>query len=121
MKQICFLLLLSCGLSAYSQKTDTNRIVGIAWQPEKEHMSGIGTHLSMPAGASLMILANHTWQSTEAIDGVANGSWVIDKQGLLRLMTTEKRFLLVLLTADGRLKMTQKTPLAVKTIYWKTK
>ncbi|MCU0379769.1 MAG: hypothetical protein MUE58_01130 [Chitinophagaceae bacterium] len=116
------LLVFVFSLYAMSLNAQQNRIPDILnhpWVLEKETMSGVGTHQSLPENTVLLLRPDYTWTSSAPIEGMREGSWrETGKESLTMAMAGNRKAELRVLD-DGRLRLIIPSGLAKTTVYWK--
>lgn len=121
MKKI-FLFVFVVSLYTMSLKAQQNRIPDILnhqWVLEKETMSGVGTHQSLPENTLLLLRPDYTWTSSAPIEGVREGSWRENGKESLTIAMAGNRKAELRVLDDGRLRLTIPSGLAKTTMYWK--
>lgn len=92
MKKVTFLLLSLClNLSLFAQQSLSEKIANITWTLQSDEMSGMGTHQSLAIGTTLVLDVAGQWKTSNAINGLNNGNWKMDKKGRLVLQLDKKK------------------------------
>lgn len=88
---ILILLFFSFSLSLFAQQSLSQKITNIAWTLQSDEMSGMGTHQSLAAGTTLVLDEAGQWKTSNAINGLNNGTWKVDKKGRLIMQLDKKK------------------------------
>jgi hypothetical protein len=117
-----FVLLVASTLCFYTIKAQHNRIpdiLQVTWILEKEQMSGVGNHQSLPEKTTLVISPDYSWTASAPIGGRREGRWYETGKKSLVIKLADGKTADVQVLDDGRLMLSQTTGFSKTKIFWK--
>ncbi len=86
-KNLVFIALIGFSFLGFSQ-TSSDKIALLTsktWKINNETMSGVGVHHPLPKDTEIKFMSNGTWQSSQPIMQIKEGTWELKKDNILLL------------------------------------
>lgn len=86
-KSLVFIALIGFSFLGFGQASSDKTVLltSKTWKINNETMSGVGVHNSLPKDTEIKFIPNGTWQSSQPIMEIKEGTWELKKDNILLL------------------------------------